>query len=239
MKIVRTTKSGHVDVDIPYTFTCNYCGKQNNKVKKETVFGTFVKSGRYDMNDAHDAFQRGLENNLDRNVKEEIRLLKLAVDLYAAKVKIKEKETAIPIDGVHGYHPDGGLFLDGRCDACGRCQVWDTEAMLREMPPMPAEEEPKWKSVANIVSVLVALPIPFLILIIGACTSLLPIKSVLIISGICFVVGMIAHTIFSPNDQNIAREKYEKAYLKQRNESEPNLPENLPHIDIDTDIESQ
>ena len=235
MKTVRTSMSGHTEIDIPYSFTCNYCGKRNNKVCKEWVIGSFSKSGSWQGPDADQVFERGLENNLEENAKESVKRKKRELDAFTERVRAGDGFKPIR-GGATGLHiPTLPSGFDGVCDACGKRQAWDFWPILKEAPEMPANEEPKWKGVLGVILLIVAFVVPIVLLVLALAFESLPIRPAIIAAGICFLTGIIALLALSPSHEAEKRAKmeYQSNYLMEKLGSEPNLPENLPIILLD------
>lgn len=224
-----TVTTAKKNITIPYRFKCNYCGHLCEGQKRETVFGSFAKPGLYDYG-FREGFERGAERELEKNIDECIRHHAETVASYAARLRCKE-----PLNPVDGGHPDGGLFLDGRCPACGRYQVWDTGSLLEDMPPMPSIERPKGKVIANSVFTLAALLCLPGVLVLLASASFSP-KTVLITAGVIFVASIVGAVATSIPKEEDLRKEYKKKYLAEKMASEPNDPENLPDLGVREDV---
>ena len=220
-----TVTTASKDISIPYSFKCNYCGHLCAGQKIETVYGSFAKSGLYD-DGFREGFERGAESELEKNIEDHIIHRAWAVESYAARLRCNE-----PLNPVVWGHPAGGLFMDGHCPACGRYQVWDTESLLRDMPPMPSIERSKSKATANTVFKLAGIIGTIGMIAIIGLTSFPP-KTGLIIAGVILITCIVGALATSSPDEGALREAYKKKYLTEKLASEPNDPDNLPALGV-------
>lgn len=188
---------------IPYCFTCNYCGKENNKSYDITVS---VKATASKAIAARE--EAGRQHK--KQVKESVANTRRKINKYRKRLLQGKNVT------------DGKVYkipLNSECEHCGKRQMWNP-------PQRPVNENDKKFPLLGIIGLICAVTgfigTFFTVIIMHEANIPVAVK-------IVFAAILLAGIIILKID-NMRYEREEAAWFKSNLINEPNDPEKLPTV---------